>query len=172
MSKYCVVRLNSTSGPWVVETTSTDNLKPSRASIHSVEDDYQRADIIAKRLNFKEEHYHTDSDAARIVCAALGWDHDVHPVAVAEIPGALYVTGTALKPREWDCLYDLDGHILEVNGEKVIVIFRSRVRCEVGPVINGYYHCADCGYNNLDISDVFREPCWGCGGTRLELRGV
>jgi len=53
---YAVVRLNSTSGPWIAERTSENVLKQSIADIHihSVWTTKREAERVAKRMNISE----------------------------------------------------------------------------------------------------------------------
>ncbi len=48
---YCVVRANSTSGPWIVERTTPDRMRSSRADIALVTTRKREAEREARRLN-------------------------------------------------------------------------------------------------------------------------
>lgn len=55
MQHYCVVRMNSTSGAWIVERCAEDVFKWSKAEIFTITTKREEAEEIAEELNKKEE---------------------------------------------------------------------------------------------------------------------
>jgi len=53
--KYCVVRMNSTSGRWIVERTTDDRMRSSHADVALVTTRKQEAEREARRLNRRDD---------------------------------------------------------------------------------------------------------------------
>lgn len=53
---------------------------------------------------------HRDDILEQEVCEAIGWRYDMRPIRIVrDMPDRVEVTGTALKPGEWQALASMVG---------------------------------------------------------------
>ena len=70
--------------------------------------------------------YQAYSKLAQAVCEYIAWNFDAKPIEVMRRGDVVYVTGTLLKPNEWNSLLDFQGQQFEFRG-KLLTIKITRV---------------------------------------------